>query len=152
MDNVSTLKKNSVAFINDKSPIADIICNDLTNLGFDILYSSEHIKNGITQLSALKSLPEVCIIYLDFHDKNVLAELRELHTKYPSIKLIAFSEEDSEQAVKPLLEIGFSGYLLIDSDADDFKKAIEGVSIGGRYFSMGITEIAQEYFQKEKRV
>ncbi|SEH63622.1 hypothetical protein SAMN02927937_00610 [Paenimyroides aquimaris] len=145
METVNT-SQQTLAFIHDKSPIADIICNDLTDLEFEILYRSEHIGNGITQLSALKSLPEVCIIDLDFYDKNVLAELQELHTKYPSMKLIAFSDRDSEQAVKPLLEIGFAGYLLIGSDADDFKKAIEGVANGGRYFSVGVADIAQEYF------
>lgn len=138
----------TLAFINDKSPIIDIICNDLTDLGFETLYRSEHIEDGITQLSALEKLPTVCIIDLDFYDKNVLAELQELHTKYPSMKLIAFSDKDSEQSVKPLLEIGFAGYLLIGSDADDFRKAIEGVSNGGRYFSVGVAKIAQEYFGK----
>ena len=138
--------QQTLVFINDKSPILDSISNDLTDLGFEVLYRSEHIGDGIIQLSALKSLPEVCIIDLDFYDKNVLAGLQELRTKYPSIKLIAFSDKDSEQAVKPLLEMGFSGYLLIGSDADDFKKAIEGVSGGGRYFSVGVAKIVQEYF------
>ena len=138
--------KQTLAFINDKSPILDSICNDLSGSGFEILFRSEHIEDGITQLSALKALPEVCIIDLDFYDKNVLAELQELRTKYLSINLIAFSDKDSEQAVKPLLEMGFSGYLLIGSDADDFKKAIEGVSGGERYFSVGVAKIVQEYF------
>ena len=56
------------------------------------------------------------------------------------------SDIDAEKAVKPLLEIGFTGYLLIGSDADDFKKAIEVVINGGRYFSMGVAKIAQKYF------
>ena len=141
--------KQTLAFIQDKSPIVDIICDDLTDLGFEILYRSEHIEDGITQLSSLKSLPEVCIIDLDFYDKNVLAELQELRIKYPSIKLIAFSDKDSDQAVKSLLEIGFVGYLLIGSDAEDFKKAIEVVSNDGRYFSVGVAKIAQEYFSNK---
>lgn len=136
----------TLAFINDKSTVIDFICNDLTGLGFEILYRSEHIKEGITQLSALEKLPKVCIIDLDFYNTNVLAEIQELHKKYPSMKLIAFSDRDSEKAVKPLLDIGFAGYLLIGSDVDDFKKAIEGVVNGGRYFSMGVAKIAQEYF------
>jgi len=148
METVNT-SQQTLAFIHDKSPILDSICNDLTDLGFEILCRSEHIGDGIMQLSALKSLPTVCIIDLDFCDKNVLAELQELHTKYPSMKLIAFSDKDSERAVKPLLEIGFAGYLLIGSDADDFKKAIEGVSNDGRYFSVGVAKIAQEYFGKD---
>lgn len=142
--------KQTLAFIHDKSPIVDIICNDLIDLGFEILSRSEHIEDGITQLFSLKSLPEVCIIDLDFYDKNVLAELQELRTKYPTIKLIAFSDKDSEQAVKSLLEIGFAGYLLFGSDADDLKKAIEVVSNDGRYFSVGVAKIAQEYFANTK--
>ena len=138
--------EKTLAFINDKSPILDVICKDLANLGFEILYRSEHIEDGITQLSALEKLPKVCIIDLDFHDRNILAELQELHTKYSSVKLIAFSDKDSEKAVKPLLEIGFVGYLLIGSDTDDFKKAIDTVANNGRYFSMGVAKIAQEYF------
>ena len=146
MNTVKSLQEINIAFINDKSPIIDLISNDLLNFGIDILFRSENTKDGLSQLSALKELPKVCIIDLDFYDKNVLAQLQELRTKYPTIKLIAFSDKDSEKAIKPLLEISFGGYLLIGSDADDFKKAIETVINGGRYFSMGVADIAQEYF------
>ncbi len=81
--------EKTLAFINDKSPILDAVCNDLIDLGFEVLYRSEHIEDGITQLSALEKLPKVCIIDLDFHDRNILAELQELHTKYSSVKLIS---------------------------------------------------------------
>ncbi|MGJ1498307.1 DNA-binding response regulator [Sphingobacterium spiritivorum] len=149
MNTVNSLQEISIAFINDKSPIVDIIYNDLLNFGIDILFRSENIKDGLSQISALKKLPKVCFIDLDFYDRNVLAQLQELRTQYPTIKLIAFSDKDSEKAVKPLLEIGFAGYLLIGSDGDDFKKAIETVINGGRYFSMGVAEIAQEYFSNK---
>lgn len=146
MNTVKSLQEINIAFINDKSPIIDLISNDLLNFGIDILFRSENTKDGLSQLSALKELPKVYIIDLDFYDKNVLAQLQELRTKYPTIKLIAFSDKDSEKAIKSLLEIGFAGYLLIGSDADDLKKAIETVINGGRYFSMGVADIAQEYF------
>src|SRR5690606_2551219 len=100
-------------------------CNDLVASGIEILFRSENIEDGLSQLSALKELPEVCIIDLDFYDNSVLAQLQKLSTQYPTVKLIAHSDRDTEEAAKPLLEIGFSGYLLIGSDADDFKKAIE---------------------------
>lgn len=53
---------------------------------------------------------------------------------------------DVDKTVKAVLEIGFESYLLIGSDTDDFKKAIEVIINGGRYFSVGIAKIAQEYF------
>ena len=149
METGTAQKKITLAFINDKSPIVERICNDLTSLGTEILFHSENIEDGLSQLSALKTLPNICIIDLDFYNKNVLAQLQELRTKYSTIKLIAHSDIGTEKAVKSLLEIGFDSYLLIGSDAYDFKKAIEVVINEGRYFSVGVAEIAQEYFSNK---
>lgn len=146
MDTVNNPEQTHIGLINYNSLIVDLVCKDLIVSRNEVLFRSESIKDGLSQLSALKSLPEVCIIDLDFYDTNVLAELQELRTKYPSIKLIAHSDIDADETVKALLEIGFAGYLLIGSDAEDFKKAIEGVSNGGRYFSVGVAKIVQEYF------
>ena len=130
MDTERKAKHISIAFINDKSPIVDAISKDLLTSGIEILFKSENIEEGITQLSDLKKLPSVCIIDLDFYDKNVLKQLQELRTKYPALKLIAHSDIDDETIVKALLEIGCAGYLLIGSDVNDFKKAIDRVING----------------------
>ncbi|MGA9637621.1 DNA-binding response regulator [Flavobacterium sp.] len=122
----TTQEKITLAFINDKSPILDITCNDLATSGMDVLFRSENIEDGLSQLSALKALPKVCIIDLDFYDRNVLVQLQELRVQYPIIKLIAHSDIDDQKVGKDLLDIGFSSYLLIGSGKDDFRKVIEG--------------------------
>lgn len=127
MDTEKETKQISIAFINDKSPIVDAISKDLLTSGIEILFKSENIEEGITQLSDLKKLPTVCIIDLDFYDKNVLKQLQELRTKYPALKLIAHSDIDNKKIGKTLLDIGFSSYLLIGSDADDFIKAFKRI-------------------------
>jgi DNA-binding NarL/FixJ family response regulator len=147
METVTTQQKTTLGFINDKSPILDLTCNGLIASGIEVLLYSANIEVGLSQLSALKELPKVCIIDLDFKDHNVLAQLRELRVKYPKIKLIAHSDIDVDKTVKAVLEIGFESYLLIGSDADDFKKAIEVIIDGGRYFSLGVADIAHKYFQ-----
>ncbi len=121
-------------------------CDNLVVSRLEVLFRSENIEDGLSQLSTLKQLPKVCIIDLDFYNKNVLVQLQKLRTQYPNIKLIAHSDIDTEKTVKSLLEIGFAGYLLIGSDADDFRKAIEVVINGKRYFSMEVAGIAKEYF------
>ena len=123
-------KEISVAFINDKSPVLDEICKSLATSGTEILFRSENIEDGLFQLLALKKLPQVCVIDLDFYSKVILQQLQEMRTQYPSIKLIAHSDIDNEKIGKTLLDIGFSNYLLIGSDVDNFKKAIESVSNG----------------------
>ncbi len=77
------------------------------------------------QLSSLTELPNVCIFDLDFYDKNIFAQLQEFRTKYPSIKLNAHSDIDNVKVGNTLLDIGFSNYLLIGSDVDNFKKVIK---------------------------
>ncbi|ANI90743.1 histidine kinase [Arachidicoccus ginsenosidimutans] len=146
METGTVQQKITLAFINDKSPILDAICDNLTHSGMKVLFRSENIENGLSQLSALKEYPEICVIDLDFYDKNVLTQLQKLITQYPTIKLIAHSDIDDEKVGRALLDIGVAAYLLIGSDTDDFKKAIEGVSSGGRYFSVGVSKIVQEYF------
>ena len=121
-------QKNTLAFINDKSPILDLICNELISSGIEILFRSENIEDGLIKLSALNELPKICIIDLDFYDKNILSQLQKLRVLFPTIKLIAHSDVDTEKTIKALLKIGFAGYLLIGSDVEDFKKAIEGVT------------------------
>ena len=127
MDTEKETKQISIAFINDKSPIVDAISKDLLTYGFEILFKLESIEDGIAQLSELKTLPQACIIDLDFYEKNILKQLQELRTKYPTIKLIAHSDIDDEKVGKYLLDIGFSSYLLIGNDAEYFRKVIEAV-------------------------
>lgn len=146
METCTSQQKITLAFINDKSPILDLICNDLIASGLEVLSRFESIDDGLRKLFPLNELPEACIIDLDFYDNHILKQLQKLKRKYPTIKLIAHSDIDTEKAVKPLLEIGFDSYLLIGSDADNFKEAINIVANGGRYFSVGVAEIAQEYF------
>ena len=124
METGTAQQKITLAFINDKSPILNGICQDLVASGTDVLFRSESIEDGLSQLFSLNELPYVCIIDLDFYDKNVLTQLQELRTKYPTIKLIAHSDIDDEKVGKAILNIGFSSYLLVGSDTMNFKKLI----------------------------
>ncbi len=146
METGTAQQKITIAFINDKSPILDLICNDLIASGIEVLSRFESIDDGLRKLFSLNELPEACIIDLDFYDNHILKQLQKLKRKYPTIKLIAHSDIDDEKVGKDLLDIGFSSYLLVGSDVSDFKNAINIVANGGRYFSVGVAEISQEYF------
>lgn len=127
METDAQQKKFSVAFINDKSPVLDEICKSLATSGMKIVFRSEHIKDGLFQLLALKTLPKVCVIDLDFYSKETIQQLIEIRTQYPSIKLIAYSDIDEENIVSSLVKLGFSSYLLVGSDTDDLKKAFKRI-------------------------
>lgn len=121
------INRNTVAFINDKSPIIDILCDNLITSGIQIVFRSENIAEGLSRLSLLKTLPDICIIDLDFSDKGIIKQLRELRSQYPTLKLIAHSDMDDEKILKQLFGLGFSKYVLI---GEDIKKAIDGMVTG----------------------
>lgn len=146
METANDLYKTGIGFINDKSPILDLICKDLIASGSNVLFRSENIEEGLSQLSALQEHPKACVIDLNSWDRNKLKQLQELKSKYPDIKLIVHSDKDCEKEVKALLEIGIESYLLIGSGTDDVKTAIEGAVNNKRYFSVGVSKIACEYF------
>lgn len=125
METGTAQQKTTIAFINEKSPILDLICDGLIASEFEIIFRSETIKDGLFQLASLKELPRVCIIDLDFYDKQILSKLQKLRLEYPTIKLLSHSDIDNEKIGKALLDIGFSNCLLIGSDVDDFRKAID---------------------------
>lgn len=127
METGTAQQQITLAFINDKSPILDLISNELMASWFKLLVRSENIQESLLQLALLTELPQVCIFDLDFYDKNILAQLQEFRTKYPNIKLIAHSDIDDKKVAKTLLDLGFSNYLLIGSDVDNFRKAIETI-------------------------
>lgn len=114
-----------VAFINDTSPLIDIICNELIASGVEVLFRSENVQQGLFQLSASRELPKAIIVDLNFDDRNLQVQLRELKSSYPNISLIAYGDSDADETVKALTEIGIKSYLLIGSDAEDFKRVIE---------------------------
>ncbi|HFK5519840.1 TPA: DNA-binding response regulator [Elizabethkingia anophelis] len=120
-----TKHPKTLAFINDKSPILNLICNELTASSIEVIFRSETIEDGLHQLSTLNILPDICVIDLDFYEKQIIAKLQKLRTEYSSVKLIAHSDIDDNEISKALLEIGFSNYLVIGSDVDDLKKAID---------------------------
>lgn len=134
-------KRHTTAFINTKSPLMDILCEKLTASSVEIVFRSENIGDGLSQLSTFKMLPDTCVIDLDFNDHKVLLQLEELKEKYPSLKLIAHSDIDEEKTVTALFRLGFSAYLLIGSDSDEFQKAFEAVNNGKRYFSLGLADV-----------
>src|SRR5699024_6722773 len=149
MDTVENTQPSGIAFINDPSPILDKINDDLIASGFEIPFHSKNFQEAFSQLSVMDRLPKICIIDLNFNNERVLADLQELKSKYPDIRLIAHSDTDTKRTVASLVGIGIDGYLLMGSDVKESKIAISGVLNNKKYFSAGVSEISRKYFENK---
>ncbi|MFZ4860965.1 DNA-binding response regulator [Sphingobacterium sp. Mn56C] len=122
------ISRITTAFINDKSPVMDFIHDDLVASGVDVVFRSDNVADGNNLLSSLTTLPNICIIDLDFSDKDIMKQIRELRSQHPILKLVAHSDMDDEKIIRELAELGFSKYVLI---GEDIKKAIDGAVNSG---------------------
>ena len=95
--------------------------------------------NGQEALQKLKEhdgWPDVCIIEEDFVTAKLLLE------KHPDLKVLISCTEDDDKSVTDMLKAGFS-------DPEEMVIAVKALSGNKKYFSVGISGIATEYFKSQ---
>ena len=135
-----------VAIIDGHDMVRDGICQFLDNFGYATIFE---VENGVLALEKIERshlIPDVCIVdvAMPVMDGFELTEI--LRKKYPDIKIIAFSVNDDEKDILKMLECGVNGYVLKGADPKELEEAVKVIYNGGRYFSVGVAKIAQEYF------
>ena len=77
--------------------------------------------------------------------------IREIKKKWPKIKVLALTVNDSEEYVLAALQAGADGYILKDSSHAELIQAIRNVLAGNRVLSPGISEKVIEGYLTGKK-
>lgn len=139
----------TVALIDDHTPLLNAVRKFLESFSIRVLFQAGNGQEALQKLSESDVLPDICILDLNMPVMNGFETATALSNKYPDIKVLAFSVNDDEANVVAMLQSGAKGYILKGADPDEIKKAIEVVYNNRKYFSVGISNIAEEYFRKE---
>ncbi len=95
--------------------------------------------------------PKVVLTDIKMPKMDGITATRIIKKEHPTIKVIAFSMFDQEDAVSQMLDAGASGYLLKNSPLEEVLNAVQIVSRGGTYFDASIDmESIQEVSEKTK--
>lgn len=129
-----------IGLVDDTPPLRDITANLLTEKGFSIVFQVLNGAEALQRMEESKKQPDVCIIEEDFEAANLLL------TEHPDLKVLISSTNDNKEKVSDMLNIGVSGYILKYADPDEFSTAVVALSKGKKYFSVGVSDIAAEYF------
>ena len=121
----------------------------LVRNGIKAMLKSDHdIKvigeagNGVEALEAAKKLhPDILVLDIRMPEMNGLEAASQLSGFSPATKAVILSMHDSEEYVLQALDAGAYGYLLKDTDKNEFIKALKQVYSGSKYFSGGVSNI-----------
>jgi DNA-binding NarL/FixJ family response regulator len=93
-------------------------------------------SNGFELLNLLESTkPELVIMDISMPKMNGIEATRIALAKYPDLKIIILSMHDEIEYYNALLDYGIKGFILKDSDNDEFFLAINKVLSDETFFS-----------------
>src|SRR5688572_27150050 len=98
--------------------------------------------NGAEALQVAGALkPNILILDIRMPEMTGLEAAAKLDAFAPSTKAVILSMHDSEEYVLQALDAGAYGYLLKDTDKDEFVKALRQIHGGSKYFSGGVSNV-----------
>lgn len=87
---------------------------------------------------ASKSTPDICIIDLAGDDKPSHKLVQQVKKELGDLPIIALHIYTSPELIRPLYEMGVSGYLNSEPTRKNLARAIEKVCDGGLWFPDGV--------------
>lgn len=132
-----------VAVIDDNAQLRDMSVKQLEKSGYTVLFQTGNGQEALQKLKEHDGWPDVCIIEEDFATAKLLLE------KHPDLKVLISSTENNIESVTDMLKAGVSGYVLKFSDPEEMVTAVKALSGNKKYFSVGISRIASEYFKSQ---
>ena len=98
--------------------------------------------NGSEALERAKSLkPDILVLDIRMPEMTGLEAAAKLKDYAPSTKAVILSMHDSEDYVLQALASGAYGYLLKDTDKNEFIKALKLIHSGSKYFSGTVSNV-----------
>jgi two-component system, NarL family, response regulator DegU len=98
--------------------------------------------NGVEALATAKSLrPDILVLDIRMPEMTGLEAAARLSAYSPDTKAVILSMHDSEEYVLQALDAGAYGYLLKDTDKNEFIKALKQIHGGNKYFSGAVSNV-----------
>ena len=109
--------------------------------------------DGLEALEAAKALrPDILVLDIRMPFMTGLEAAAKLYQYAPQTKAVILSMHDSEDYVLQALDSGVYGYLLKDTDKDEFVKALKQIYGGNKYFSGGVSNVLANRLFNSKTV
>ena len=92
--------------------------------------------------------PDVVLMDVRMPGLNGIAATREIHQRWPAIRIIVLTTFDDDEYVFEALHAGAAGYLLKNADPDHLARAIRGVHTGQAILDPAVTQKVIQHFTR----
>ncbi len=131
------MKKNkvSVVVVDDHELLRNGLANLINNFDqYSLLFEAGNGKDFIKQLKAGEQ-PDIVMLDINMPEMDGYDTALWLKKNCPSIKVLALSMYDTENAIIRMLKSGAKGYIFKNSTQKELKKALDSLVQQGHYFS-----------------
>lgn len=90
----------------------------------------------LDKIAALDELPQICILDINMPVMDGHEALRQIKSRWPSIRVLILSMLQSEATARNMLQQGAAAYLLKDGPPEELERAIGQIVENGRYDSV----------------
>jgi two-component system, NarL family, response regulator DegU len=98
--------------------------------------------NGKEALDTARALkPDILVLDIRMPEMTGLEAAAQLQEYAPATRAVILSMHDSEEYVVQALQSGAYGYLLKDTDKEEFVRALKQVYTGHKYFSGAVSHV-----------
>lgn len=123
-----------IVLVDDHILLRNGLAALVKKIGHHVLFESNNGKEFISQLD-VNNLPDIILLDINMPEMDGYETAQWLKKHHPTIKVLALSMYDNENAIIRMLRHGVRGYLLKDSEPSELKAAIHAVNIKGYYYT-----------------
>lgn len=108
------------------------------------------VDDGLKVLEAMERVrPNVLVLDLMMPGLNGLEITRQVHKRFPQIRIVILSMHASEAYVLEALRHGAAGYVLKEATSEEVVQAVREAAAGRRYLSRPLSERAIEAYARK---
>lgn len=144
----------TVALIDDHSLIRNAL-KELINRfdDFEVVLDASNGKDFLDKLPHLENPLDIALVDINMPILDGYSTTQYITEHFPSIKVLALTVEDHEEAIIKMLRCGAVGYILKDSETTQLKIALMEVQEKGYYHSELVSKtLVKSILPKQEKI
>lgn len=99
----------------------------------NVILEADNGQDLLNKLEGKEELPDVCLLDINMPEMDGYDTLKQIRTRWNSIRVLALSMHDHEHAILRMLKFGANGYVSKDAPPEELLSAIRSVYHLGYY-------------------